>query len=251
MTEPAAAHVPARLDDLWRPQHWRDEVGGKPLGGFAAGILIVAGSWNLIANLWLPDAAWVGANLAVAAVLLAAARLAGLSFDELGMRRDRIGRGLTVGAVAMGVVLVGLAIAVAIPALRGSFDRPDIADHAASTDAYFIVVRIPLGTVVLEEVLFRGVLLALALRRWPVRTAVLVTAALFGLWHVVPAVETADEGFLAALGATLGTVAITAVAGLIFAWLRLRANSIVAPVLAHIATNSFAYLAAVVAMRLL
>ena len=48
------------------------------------------------------------------------------------------------------------------------------------------LVRIPFGTVLLEETLFRGVLLALALRRWSVATAVIVTSAIFGLWHVVP-----------------------------------------------------------------
>jgi membrane protease YdiL (CAAX protease family) len=238
-----------RYDDLWRAERWRDDVGGKPLGGFLAGIVVLAFGWNLIANLWLPSAAWVVANVALTAVLVVAARRAGLSFEELGLRRDRVGRGLAVGAVAAGIVLVVLAIAIAVPSVRDSFDDSEISRHTAATDAYFTLVRIPLGTVLLEEVLFRGVLLALALRRWSVRTAMLVTAALFGLWHVVPAAETAHGGLLAIVGATFGTVAITTLAGLLLAWMRLRANSILAPVLAHIATNSFAYLAAVVALE--
>ena len=37
-----------------------------------------------------------------------------------------------------------------------------------------------------------------------------------------------------------GAVLVTFVAGLAFAWLRLRSRSLVAPVLAHVATNGFA-----------
>jgi membrane protease YdiL (CAAX protease family) len=38
----------------------------------------------------------------------------------------------------------------------------------------------------------------------------------------------------------LGSVAVTFAAGLIFCWLRLRSRSLVAPVLAHWATNGLA-----------
>jgi len=250
MTEAAAGRASTGYDELWRPGRWRDEVGGEPLQGLFVGLLFFALCWNLVANLWLPGTAWVVANLAMALVLVLVARRAGLSSEELGLRRDRIGRGMAVGAVAGGVTLVALAIAVAIPASRDAFDDPEIARHASSTDAYYMLVRIPLGTVVFEEVLFRGVLMALALRRWPVGVAVVVTAACFGLWHVVPAVEGAGSGLLAVSGATLGIGAVTTAAGLLFAWLRLRANSLLAPILAHVATNSLAYLAVLVALEL-
>ena len=47
-----------------------------------------------------------------------------------------------------------------------------------------------------------------------------------------------------------GTVSLTTAAGLAFVWLRLRSNSLVAPALAHVATNSLAYLAVVVTVEL-
>ena len=49
----------------------------------------------------------------------------------------------------------------------------------------------------------------------------------------------------------VGTIAVTTVAGVLFAWLRLRSGSLVAPILAHIATNSFAYVGALVALAAL
>jgi CAAX protease family protein len=51
--------------------------------------------------------------------------------------------------------------------------------------AYHACVRIPLGTVVLEEVAFRSVLPALAARRYGISGGVLIASALFGLWHVL------------------------------------------------------------------
>ena len=41
-----------------------------------------------------------------------------------------------------------------------------------------------------------------------------------------------------------GRSSVTFVAGLVFAWLRLRSRSLVAPVLAHVATNGLALVAA-------
>ena len=38
----------------------------------------------------------------------------------------------------------------------------------------------------------------------------------------------------------LGSIAVTFVAGLVFCWLRLRSRSLIAPVMAHIATNGLA-----------
>jgi uncharacterized protein len=42
----------------------------------------------------------------------------------------------------------------------------------------------------------------------------------------------------------------TAAAGVLFAWLRLRSGSLLAPVLLHLATNSVGLLAAAAAVRL-
>ena len=38
----------------------------------------------------------------------------------------------------------------------------------------------------------------------------------------------------------LGSIAVTFVAGLIFCWLRLRSRSLIAPIMAHVATNGLA-----------
>ena len=113
-------------------------------------------------------------------------------------------------------------------------------------------MRIPIATALAEEVLFRGALLGLFRQRRSTAAAVLWTSLLFGAWHVLPTidhyqgnpasdlVDDPDRGRrLAVLATTLSTTG----AGGVFAWLRLRSGSVLAPAMAHAAVNVSAYLA--------
>ena len=109
-----------------------------------------------------------------------------------------------------------------------------------------------------EELAFRGVLLGSALHLWPPWRASLATSVLFGLWHVAPTLRTMKgnaaisgaSGTLLGQGAVvLGAVAVTTAAGLVFCWLRLRSRSLLAPTLAHVATNGLALVVAWVAVH--
>jgi membrane protease YdiL (CAAX protease family) len=116
-------------------------------------------------------------------------------------------------------------------------------------------LRIPLGTALGEEILFRGALLGLLLQRHAVGKAVAVSSCVFGLWHVVPTLQSLHAGvdLLPGGGAVrvalivAGAVTVTTAAGCVFAWLRLRGSSVVAPFLAHASINSLAALAGRVA----
>lgn len=106
-----------------------------------------------------------------------------------------------------------------------------------------------------EEIAFRGVLLAALMRVVAPRAAVALTAALFGIWHIRPTLSatTANaltDRFAGLVVAVLLGCAFTAAAGVLFAWLRLRSGSLLAPVLLHLATNSLGALAAAAAHRL-
>lgn len=216
----------------------------------AAGALL---AWNAAVNRVVPSPAYVPANLAAAGLSLAAARRAGVSAAELGLDRQRAGRGLRVGLAAAAPVVAVVAIGAALPATR----RFLVEDRRATTGGagyalYHTLVRIPLGTAVAEEALFRGALLGLLTQRHPRARAVAVSSALFGCWHVLPTLDTLALNPLGATvgdragtgGAVLASVAVTALAGLGFSWLRFRGDSVVAPVVAHAALNSSAFAAA-------
>ena len=120
-------------------------------------------------------------------------------------------------------------------------------------------VRIPLATALYEEVLFRGIVFGMLVRRHSPLVAGLVSSILFGFWHILPTLETLDTnpagglftGVIGVVVAIAGAVGGTAVAGLVFLWIRLYANSTVAPVLAHIGTNSTAMIGALFVVHVL
>jgi membrane protease YdiL (CAAX protease family) len=222
-----------------------------------AALLPVLAAWNNLLVHRLPGrpASYVVANVAATGVLLAAARAGGLSWAELGLYRRRLAAGARWGGACAAVVAAGYAGALALPGVRPVLADARVAGLDRGELAVQVLVRIPLGTVLWEEVAFRGVLLAALARLLPRTGAVGVSAAVFGLWHVRPtlgalAANDLAGGPLARTGAVLLACLGTAAAGVLFAGLRERSGSLLAPVLLHLATNSLGLLAAAAAHRL-
>jgi membrane protease YdiL (CAAX protease family) len=120
-----------------------------------------------------------------------------------------------------------------------------------------VLVVVPLGTVVPEELAFRGVLLALLGRRYGVRAGALLSSGLFGLWHVLPSLGggAANATIAGVVGADAGgmavrvvvTVLFTSLAGVALCWLRLRSDSLLAPMMAHWTVNGLGVIVATLA----
>lgn len=207
--------------------------------GAAVGLLAAA---NVVRSTVVPDALHLAFNVATGGAVLALGRRARLSWDDLGLGAGRWRRGLAFGAVAGGAVLAAIAVGSLLPAADDAFDDDRAAIGGAELVGRALVV-IPVGTVLVEEIAFRGVVLALAQRATTPARAAALTAGLFGLWHVLPS-WLGDGPAVAG-----GTLVATTVAGLGFGWLRTRSGSLLAPVLAHTATNSGALVAAWIAGR--
>ena len=189
----------------------------------------------------------VAAGLLVAALIIVAWD-GGLTRDDLGLGWKQVPAGLRYGGAAFGLVLLVLVIAALIPATNG-FLHDSRAQISAGRLGYELGVSIVLLTAIPEEFAFRGVLLGSALKRWGPWRASLVTSVLFGLWHIAPTLHTMSDNHVFRGEASsvagqvllvLGAVVVTFGAGLVFCWLRLRSGSLVAPVLAHVATNGLA-----------
>lgn len=215
----------------------------------ARAVALLAGALLAYSAVAVDPAWYVVVNLVVAAVLVAGARRAGLSWGELGLDRRALAAGLRLGGLVAAVVAAGLALAVAVPALHPLLEDERVAGAGWGLVAYRALVRIPLGTALLEEVAFRGVLLAGWRRVAGTWVAVAGSSVVFGLWHVRPTLELLDANNLAAGAAATGfavagAVALTAAAGVGFCWLRLRSGSLAAPFVAHAAMNSLALVAA-------
>lgn len=205
---------------------------------------------NVAGESAVPPALYVPLNLAVAAVVVLVARASGITAGELGLSPSTAARGLRVGGAGAVAVAVVIVAAAALPVTRPLFEDQRVTgvDGAAEV-AYQALVRIPLGTVTLEELAFRGALLAVLARRRSTAVAVAVSSSLFGLWHIRPTLSALDANDLATdpvarLAAVAGAVTVTALAGAGFCVLRLVSRSLLAPVLVHTATNSVSLVAA-------
>lgn len=199
---------------------------------------------------------WIVAGVTLLAVALAMG--AGLTLHDLGLSRETLGRGLRWSAAIAFAVIVVIAVGLAIPPVRELFRNDAYRDLSWALLSAFVLI--PLQTVVPEELLFRGVLLGGLLRRHSVRTAVVVQALLFGLWHIVSStgLSSSNQGIgdlvgSGTLGVALGigaAVAFTTAAGLVFGWLRVRTGSILPSIALHWAANGAGAVAAAAAWQL-
>jgi uncharacterized protein len=193
------------------------------------------------------------------AVLLGIARVAGVSWAELGLGRKELRSGLRTGVVAGGGAAAVVFAGVAWPATRGFFADERAAQTAADGGLAAQVARITFAGVLPEELAYRSALLGLRLGTGPPAGAVAWSSVLFGLSHIQPTLSTMSQ---TAVGKHLahhplrqaafvaGNVVATGAAGAVFAWLRLRSGSVLAPLLAHAALNDSALIAGRLAHRL-
>ncbi|MGP3979778.1 lysostaphin resistance A-like protein [Streptomyces sp. KR80] len=199
----------------------------------------------------LGDTWYVPLCAATAAVLLLIARWDGLSRADLGLGAASARRGLRWGLVLAGAVLAVYLVGLALPFTREAFLDERAAGLTAGELTFRVLVRVPLGTVLLEEVAFRGVLWAMVERRRGSTWATAVSSVLFGLWHVQPArgLTRANAAAEAIFGTGPTGVAVsvaaavvgTALVGVLFCELRRRSGSLIPPVALHCALNSAGY----------
>jgi membrane protease YdiL (CAAX protease family) len=198
-------------------------------------------------------------SAAATAALVAMARRSGLSWKELGFEHGR--RGAITGGVLAAAVAAAYTIGISHPRTRPLFHDERALSLSRARVLEEALLQVPMGTVLLEEVGFRGALYAMLRRRHGTAAATAISSALFGLWHILPAVDMARAN--PALGAltaadepnhldttrvVAGSVVSTAAAGVLFCELR-RHRGLLAPVMLHLATNSLGYLFARIAAK--
>jgi len=216
---------------------------GRPDAALVAALAVLA-AWNLLVRARIDDERFRAAAAAALGVIVLCIGIAGgRSRAELGLSAARLPAGMRWGGGAALAVGLVLSLAALIPATRHLLADPR-AEVSGADMLIAALVTIPLGTVLLEECAFRGTLLALLLPRVGRLRAAAATATLFGLWHLPPIVAGSHDGILSMLSACAGVFVVTAAAGAVFAWLRLRSGSLLAAGLAHVATNSGALIVA-------
>lgn len=226
-----------------------------PVVAAVLGVLVAV---NLISNRWR-QRWYLQTCLGGTAVLLLLARLSGTSWSALGLGAGSYLTGLVWGAAGVLTVLGAYVIARFVAAARPFFDHDAVDGQSAHDVLRHGLVVIPFGTVLFEEVAFRGVLLGVVDADSGAVWAVLVSSVAFGLWHILPSlgIHTTNAGVGAVLGAgrraQVATVTLsilgTAVAGGVFCLLRLGSGSLITPMALHWSVNGFGLFFAWLALR--
>ncbi|MEU6309391.1 CPBP family intramembrane glutamic endopeptidase [Streptomyces sp. NPDC047014] len=232
--DPAAAPPPAPP---------RRVLGTRTAVALTVAVLVAA---NLAVHRW--SGAWgLLTSVVVSGALIGVLRLAGGTRADLGLAPGTLARGARWALALAGLVAVVYLAGALLPVTRPLFEDRRYAAMGGGEVLLRAFVLVPVGTVLLEETAFRGVLYGLVAReRGPLR-ATAVSSLLFGLWHVLPslhlaAAKPAVGGVLGAAGAVVGAVLFTAAAGVLFCELRRRSGSLLAPMGLHWAVNAFGYL---------
>lgn len=206
---------------------------------------------NVAANKALPGY-YLFWTLGGSVVVLALGKLDGCTWTDMGLGPTTWIRGAIYGAAAILVIFAVFAFASRRPRMHDAFHDHEIAGMSLPRVFWQSMVELPIGTVLFEEVAFRGVLWAMLARRYGLGWATLGSAVLFGLWHILPSLDlhlrnerlsqVAGGGWWARIVGIVGSVIMTTIGGIIFSLLRIRSGSLFAPMGLHWATNGWGYL---------
>ncbi|MCA9350202.1 CPBP family intramembrane metalloprotease [Candidatus Nomurabacteria bacterium] len=199
-------------------------------------------------------------NISITALAILLGFSFGLNVEQMGLALGKILPGIFIAFAAVVVIVLFTSIVATIPVLRRFFLGDNLAHASGKLITYEATIRVPFGTALIEEVLFRGVLLGLLLQHNSSLVAILISAIIFGLWHIFPTIAMLENNKILAkankdlrrrkYGSIIGVVLITASAGVVFAWLRIISNSVVAPWLVHWSINSSGMLGIAIARKL-
>jgi membrane protease YdiL (CAAX protease family) len=174
----------------------------------------------------------VGFGVALVVLMAAWARVARLDRAELGVSRSTLLRSGIIAALLVLVIGAAASIAVVLvgPGHLATFFPASLRALPAEVVVRRVAILLPVDTVISEELAFCGVLQAELRRLLPMYPAILLTALVFALWHVVITLgETSPSEPLLVLGKLAGIGAF----GLGFGVLREKTGNLLGGAIVH------------------
>jgi membrane protease YdiL (CAAX protease family) len=213
---------------------------------FAALLVLYGNGVQLAIRPGLPGTGSTAAafGVALAIIVLLAARSLGLSRLDLGLTTTGGIRAAAVGALGGAAVAAASLVVMRFPPLlAGPVSYAPVSALGLAQLAPHVLFFLPLAVVLPEELAFRGVLLALLRRRLGLLAAAVASAFPFALWHaaiVFPTVSQTnlrEDALFFALGLSGAWLALL-VGGVAFALLRVWTGHLAGSFAAHWVFNA-------------
>lgn len=173
---------------------------------------------------------------------------------EIGLGKSTLRKGFQIGILMSGIVaLVMLTIFLIHPVFFSDTRYSNTNGIRIIGSLLYMLVH----TVLIEELVFRGIIFGVALRRLSVWHAAFISSVLFGLWHIAPSLHITESstaagalptGSLGAILAIVGIVIATSFAGLLFCYARFKSGSLLAPIMVHWTINGVGLILAVMSV---
>jgi len=187
---------------------------------------------------------YVGFNFLLLIFLLYySAKFLNLNFLEIGYESKYFFNSLIFGFLFSLIVLLPfLFLLILLPKLGVVIKPPLIMIDSQSEFFYKLFIRIPLGTALFEENLFRGILYAYLIKKNSIKKTFIITSIFFTIWHIMPVLKVVSSNFqmrLSLVGMVMWLAGIIGafIAGLFFAILRYKGKSIVGCIISHALIN--------------
>jgi membrane protease YdiL (CAAX protease family) len=227
-----------------------EQVEGLPWWPLAL-VLVSLVIINIVNNRVAPQTHYLLWAFVGSVFLLAIGLLDGNNFTDMGLGFDYLIPGLIWALTSIVLVTLVYFISSIFKKSREAFADQRIGAMSGGKLAFQALVEVPFGTVLLEEIAFRAVLFAMLARRFGVIPALIISAIIFGLWHILPSIGTHEanpalgsvvgSGRRGAVLAVLASVFTTFFAGILFGAMRIASGSVIAPMGLHWATNGLGY----------
>lgn len=191
-------------------------------------------------------------NLLVAATTVGASLLFGITVSDLGLSTNTIISGILYGlAFSIPIIIAVIFIATRTP-FNKHFSHAPKKQFSRSKFIYEVGFRIPFGTALSEEVIFRGALMALLSQNYSFTVAAILSSLIFGLWHIFPTLHTnksndplinyMDDQRKRSIIAVVAAVVATSILGFVLTIINNQSQSLVSSWIIHSSINGFAVL---------
>jgi len=203
--------------------------------------------YNNVVNLLPPQLhariyVWLNLVILLLAWLWARKKL-NLHPRDIGFTRKNLAQSVLYGlGLVFLIIIAAFALRQLLPALGISKTFIRLDDVSRAKLWWRVLVRIPLGTGLFEEILFRGIFYGYLAKNYSSTQALFRSSLFFVFWHIMPTLKVILFNLqltspLPIVGLWIVGLAGAYVAGLIFAWLRYRTGNIVGCLIAHILIN--------------